>query len=319
MPENICCKDSSSDAKEHLYGTVPKVDHWLLLEYSEHWEKDSLDKSHIPPKVKEELSKYLKSMDNSRLQIIQKELRKEGKINFYYINSSEFGPKTYHFQLDKYEELIELNLMNLIESGDLSNYETDEKITLVCTHGAYDTCCGKYGVPVYNELTKVEGISAWRTTHVGSHRFAANIVMLPEGIYYGRVSPENVSEIAGIHLRGEIALDNFRGRCCYRQAAQVSDYFLRKQLGENGLNVKGIYEIEWLYEKERYEHTSVEFKVEKFNLIYSVNTMVMNSAIKVRTSCNESEIESIPQFYFYSIIPYTPEPDVEQNGTGKNG
>ncbi len=318
MPENICCKDSSSDAKEHLYGTVPKVDHWLLLEYPEHWEKDSLDKSTIPEEVKEELNKCLKSLGNSRLQLIQRELHKEGKINFYYINSTEFEPKTYHFQFDKYEELLELDLINLIENGEINNSETDEKIAIVCTHGAHDTCCGKYGVPVYNELTKVEGISAWRTTHVGSHRFSANVVMLPEGIYYGRVSPENVAEIACIHLKGEIALNNFRGRCCFRQAAQVSDYFLRKQLGENGLQVNGIYEIEWVYEKDRYEYTSVEFLVDKLNLVYSVNSMVLNSAIKVRTSCTDSEPVSMPQFYFYSIVPYTPEPAEEQNGLEKN-
>ncbi len=314
MSENICCKDSSSDAKEHLYGTVPKVDHWLLLEYREHWEKDALEKSSIPEAVKEEINNCLKSLENSRFQLIQKELHSEGPINFYYIISSEFEPKTYHFQLNSYEELIELDLISLIENGDLRDSETDEKIAIVCTHGAYDSCCGKYGVPVFSELEKNSNLSVWKSTHVGSHRFSANMVMLPEGIYYGRVSPENVSDIVDTHLKGEIALDNFRGRCCFRQAAQVSDYFLRKQLGENGLHVKGIYEIEWVYEKDRYEYTSVEFLVEKFNLVYSVNTMVMNSAIKVRTSCTDSEPQSIPQFYFYSIIPYEPEPEEEQAG-----
>ena len=314
MPDNICCKDSSSDANEHLYGTAPKVDNWLLLEYPEHWEKESLEKSSIPGPVKEELNKCLESLENSRLQLIQRDNNSDGPINFYYIKSTEIEPKSYHFQINSYEELIELDLINLLENGDLSDSETDEKIVLVCTHGAYDSCCGKFGVPVYKELEKKSKLSVWKSTHVGSHRFSANIVMLPEGVYYGRVSPENVSEIAETHLKGEIAIDNYRGRCCFRQAAQVSDYFLRKQLGENGLHVKGIYEIEWVYEKERYEHTSVEFLVEKFNLVYSVNTMVMNSAIKVRTSCTDSEPESIPQFYFYSIIPYEPEPEEEHAG-----
>jgi len=305
MPENICCKDSSSDANEHLYGTVPKVDHWLLLEYPEHWEKDALEKSSIPESVKDEINKCLNSLENSRLQLIQRELHSDGPINFYYINSTEFEPKSYHFQFDKYEELLELDLIGLIEKGDISNSLTDEKIAIICTHGAYDSCCGKYGVPVFNELDKNSNFSVWKSTHVGSHRFSANMVMLPEGIYYGRVSPENVSEIADTHLKGEISLDNFRGRCCFQQAAQVSEYFLRKQLGI----IPRIDEIEWVYEKDRYEHTTVEFLVKKVNLVYSVNSFVMNSAIKVKTSCMDEEPVSIPQFYFYSMIPYTPEPE----------
>jgi len=303
MPENICCKDSSLDANEHLYGTVPRVEHWLLLEYTEHWEKDALEMSKIPGPVKDEINKCLKSLKNSRFQFIQRELNTDGPINFYYIKSTELEPKSYHFQFNSYEELLELDIINLIENGDINDSQTDEKIAIICTHGAYDSCCGTYGVPVFDELQKNSSLSVWKSTHVGSHRFSANMVMLPEGIYYGRVSPENVSEIANIHLNGEIALDNFRGRCCFQQAAQVSEYFLRKQLGI----VSGIYDIEWVYEKDRYEHTSVEFLVKKVNLVYSVNSFVMNSAIKVKTSCMDKEPQSIPQFYFYSLIPYTPE------------
>ena len=304
MPENKCCRDISLDANEHLYGTVPKVDNWLLLEYSGHWEKDSLEKSSIPDPVKDELKKILDSLENSRLQLIQRENNTDGPINFYFIKSTEFEPKSYHFQLSSYEELVELDLFSLIEKGDLSDSETDEKIALVCTHGAYASCCGSHGVPVYNKLKENSELSVWKTTHVGSHRFSANIVMLPEGVYYGRVNPENVAEIANKHLRGEIFLDNFRGRCCYQQAAQVSDYFLRKQLGPEEL--PGIFDIEWVYQRDRYEYTSVEFLVKKINIVFSVNCMVLSSAIEVTEGCTDTETVSIPQFYYYSIIPYEP-------------
>ena len=302
------CKESSDISGEHLYGTVPRVDNWFLLEYPDHWEKESLDKSQIPDGVKAELNRFLDSFKNSRLQLIKKDENRTEKINFYYITSTETDPKTYHFQFNNYEELLDLDLIGLIERGDIRDSETGEKVVLVCTHGAYDSCCGKYGVPVFNELQKNSNFTVWKSTHVGSHRFSANMVMLPEGIYYGRVNPENVSEIADTHLNGEIALDNFRGRCCFQQAAQVSEYFLRKQLGI----IPGINDIEWIYEKDRYEHTTVEFLVKKVNLVYSVNSFVMNSAIKVKTSCMDKEPESIPQFYFYSILPYSPEPEEEK-------
>lgn len=314
MPENICCKESSTNANEHLYGTAPRVDHWFLLEYSEHWEKDSLEKSLIPETVKSELNKGLKLLQNSRLQLIKRELHTEGPINFYYIKSTEFEPKSYHFQLNTYEELVELDLISLIEKGDIRDSETDEKIAIICTHGAYDSCCGKYGMPVFNELQKNNSLSVWRSTHVGAHRFSANMVMLPEGIYYGRVGIDNAAEIAEAHLKGDIVLDNFRGRCCFRQPSQVSDYFIRKQL-----SIHGIYEVRWEFEKDRDDYIAVEFLVEKDNLGYSVNSVVLNNAIKVKTSCIDEKLTTIPQFYFYSMIPYTPKPKEVPNPAEKKG
>ena len=158
------------------------------------------------------------------------------------------------------------------------------------------------GSGVYKELLKKEGLRAWRTTHVGAHRFAANIVMLPEGIYYGRVNGENLEDVVSSHLRGEIFLDCYRGRSCFSQTSQVSDYFLRKEIGK-----LGIYDIKWEFEKDREDYTAAEFGVEGETTVYSINTVVMNSGVKLRTSCDSPEVKGIPQFFFYSIIPYEPQ------------
>ncbi|MGH7884114.1 MAG: sucrase ferredoxin, partial [Thermodesulfobacteriota bacterium] len=179
--------------------------------------------------------------------------------------------------------------------------ESDEKIVLVCTHGAYDSCCGKFGVPVYNEIKKNNEISTWSTTHVGAHRFSANLVMLPEGIYYGRVNTENINNLIDSHLKEKIFLDCFRGRSCFSQTSQVSDYFLREKIG-----TLGIYDIKWEFEKDRDTYTAVEFNVLSENLVYSINSIVLNDAIKVLPSCGDNEARYLPLFYFYSLIPYTP-------------
>ncbi|MGI9553879.1 MAG: sucrase ferredoxin [Thermodesulfobacteriota bacterium] len=225
MSNTQSCKDSSSNAGEHLYGTVPRIEHWFLLEYGGNWSKDSLDGSSVPQGVKNELNKLLKEFPKSRLQLIKSDDTDGSNICFYYINSTEFEPKTYKFVLSGYEDLPELDLSDLMENGEIVDSATDEKLALVCTHGAYDSCCGKYGVQVYNELKLIDELTVWKTTHVGSHRFSANMVMLPEGVYYGRVSPGNLGEIIKSHLKDEIYLDCFRGRCCYSQPSQVSDFF----------------------------------------------------------------------------------------------
>ena len=72
MSDKISCSESSSLSSEHLYGTAPRVDNWFLLEYTEHWEKEALEKSLIPEEVKAELYNFLKSFKNSRIQLTSK-------------------------------------------------------------------------------------------------------------------------------------------------------------------------------------------------------------------------------------------------------
>ncbi|MGI9533688.1 MAG: sucrase ferredoxin [Thermodesulfobacteriota bacterium] len=301
MSKTQSCKESSSNAGEHLYGTVPRVDHWFLLEYRDHWEKDSLEKSSVSRDVKNEMHNLLESFKNSRFQLIKSDNSGDNDICFYYINSTEFQPKAYKFVLNNYEDIMQLNLADLIERGDINDSVTDEVLVLVCTHGSYDSCCGKYGVQVYNEIQNNSKIKVWRTTHVGSHRFSANLVMLPQGIYYGRVNTENVGEIINSHLNNEIYLDCFRGRCCYSQPSQVSDFFLRRELKKYG-----IFDIRREFEKDRDIYIAVEFKIENEDLGYSINSVVFNDAISIKASCRDDKPTPIPQFYFYSLIPYTP-------------
>ncbi len=295
------CSELSAESGEQLFGTAPRVDNWFLLEYNGNWNKDALLSSSLSEDIKECINKFLDSFPNSRLQFIKKDTKDLQNIGFYYAKSTEFEPKLYKFSLNSYEDIINLDIKNLIETGEIRDSESDEKIVLVCTHGAYDTCCGKLGVPVYNSIKDNKNISAWNSTHVGAHRFSANLVTLPEGIYYGRVNPENVNSLIGSHLKEEIYLDCFRGRSCYSQTSQVSDYFLREKIKD-----LGIYDIEWEYEKDRDVYTSVEFRVESKGLVYSVNSIVLNDAVKVLPSCGDSEAKYLHLFYYYSLVPYVP-------------
>ncbi len=69
---------------------------------------------------------------------------------------------------------------------------------LVCTHGSHDVCCGRFGYLLYEELRQehaegAEGkLRVWRTSHLGGHRFAPNLIDLPEGRYWGRMRPEDL-------------------------------------------------------------------------------------------------------------------------------
>lgn len=303
MKNNLSCTEFSKKAGEQIFGTAPRVDHWFLIEYTGNWSYNALESSQIPQMVKDFLADEMKEIPNSRIQLIKKD-DNSSSPGFYYANSTEVEPSLYQFPIEQYVDILDLDLRSFVEKESIADYRTDRRFALVCTHGSHDRCCGTLGVPVYNKLGTERQIEAWRTSHVGGHRFSANVLMLPEGIYYGRVNESNISDILHAHLRNEIAIGNFRGRSCYSPTSQVCDYFLRDRLKKFG-----IYDIRWEYEKDRDYNVSVEFRIEGEDTGYSVNAVVMYDSMSLPASCGDIEYKDMHQFYYYSLIKYKPKQD----------
>jgi hypothetical protein len=94
---------------------------------------------------------------------------------------------------------------------------------LVCAHGRRDRCCARFGVPLARELAGAYPAGVWESTHVGGHRFAANLVILPHGLYYGPVDAAAARDAIGAYARGEITARGYRGRAGQPVEAQRAD------------------------------------------------------------------------------------------------
>ena len=94
---------------------------------------------------------------------------------------------------------------------------------LVCTHGRRDRCCARFGVPLARELAAAHAPEVWETTHVGGHRFAGNLVILPHGLYYGPVDAAAGRAAIDAYRRGEITARGYRGRAGQDPAAQEAE------------------------------------------------------------------------------------------------
>ena len=80
----------------------------------------------------------------------------------------------------------------------------------------------------------------WECSHIGGDRFAANIVCLPDGVYYGRVEPDGPPACWPTTAPGSIDLDHYRGRSCLPPLVQAAELFARRHLDErriDGLSV----------------------------------------------------------------------------------
>src|ERR671935_1203772 len=106
---------------------------------------------------------------------------------------------------------------------------------LVCTNGRRDVCCGLAGRELARALAPELGERLWETTHIGGHRFAPNLVCLPEGLVYGRLDPESALATVAAHRNGLIVLEHFRGRSALEPAAQAADFFARRETGRLGI------------------------------------------------------------------------------------
>ena len=136
-------------------------------------------------------------------------------------------------------ELLELGLdpRDLAAGTRPAGLDPDaDPLYLVCTHARRDACCGKLGRPVARGLAEARPGRVWECSHVGGHRFAANLVCLPSGVLYGRVpEPVKAVELVGALERGELDLGHLRGVSWQPPAAQAAGALLRERTGLRGL------------------------------------------------------------------------------------
>jgi hypothetical protein len=231
---------------EPLYGTAPFATIWLLLEYDRPWEAKAWPESDVPKAVRTHLDLALSGRPEARLQLIRQRPRLVGGgLNFFIAWSGFQGPQLRQLVLETYEDMLQIDLETLLDGrGTLSDLQPAGPLFLVCTNGKRDPCCAQYGTPTYSALAAEYGPVVWQTIHVGGHRFAANLVCLPEGVCYGRVRPDNAVELAYTHSQGRIELRHYRGRSSFPEPVQAAEAFLRPILGWYGLSDLALETVE---------------------------------------------------------------------------
>lgn len=293
--EGFFCSTLSLEAAEEMFASAPRVDVWLLLEYREAWDENAFPSSRVPEVVKKRLSGYLGSIPNCRLQLIKRHNNPEGNIRFYIGISDEIEPRLFEFSLSGYEDVLSLDIPKIMRG---SHHLRSEPLFLVCTHGTHDKCCGKFGVPVYMEAAKQEnGSSIWQCTHVGGHRFAANLLCLPHGIYYGRVREYDVGGLIGDYKNGHINLKKYRGRSCYSPDAQAAEYFLRVNTSISKISGFRLKEIR----KTDEDNSIVGFISETDKRVHLIEIQRNPHALENYTSCKDENKSPIAQ---YRLIGY---------------
>ncbi|HEY3069904.1 MAG TPA: sucrase ferredoxin [Gaiellaceae bacterium] len=240
------CAEASGGANESLAATASRIDHWLLVEYPGLWDRDVLGGSLLSEPLKAHLRGQLASLGHSRLLFIKRPERRSHSRRMLYIGSSRPGEESlYALEFERHEDLLDYDFAAALLDGGTPGVPVEHPIFVVCTHGKRDRCCAKYGRPLYDELKgKVDPDWVWQSTHVGGDRFAGNVVVLPEGLYFGRLEGADLDPLLDSYFEGEIRLDRYRGRSAYTFAVQAAEQALREAEGLTAIDAVSLENVE---------------------------------------------------------------------------
>jgi hypothetical protein len=222
---------SELNASESLWGTADTVDVWLCLEYRPVWKPKAMADNALAAPIRSWLAESIAAVEASGLKvrpqfIRQPEVDRDDTRLLLTVN----GAVT-QFSGRGYDYLEDLDLARIIQGGlaDGPGTEPDGPIYLVCTNGQRDQCCARFGLPAYNALKERVGERVWQATHLGGHRFAPNVLVLPNACLYGRVQAEGVDEFLDFTERDLVDFDRLRGRTGYPAIVQAGEGALARQ------------------------------------------------------------------------------------------
>ena len=221
MSERVYCAEA--EPREPLAGTADPVDVWILIEYRPTWRARAHDDNELPPEFRAWLAAGVAALGaqglRARPQFIRQPSRSEADIRIF------LGTPAGLFSRDfaDYAELLKFDLVAAVTENTVTAIAAPHYF--VCTNGQRDVCCARFGLPVFAALSEAVGARAWQVTHLGGHRFAPNVLVLPQRALYGRVTLEALPAFLETAEAGRLAFPFLRGRTALPRAAQAAEVF----------------------------------------------------------------------------------------------
>jgi hypothetical protein len=236
------CSAEADARGDSMIGTAPPQSRILLIHQPGPWGPRGLLESRCDPVVAQRLDRA-GARAGMRLQTIRRpdEHGRESTDGEYQVGISAASGITWWRTGDLAEFATELEAGWPTQAP--SNIDT-APLFLVCTHGRHDPCCALRGRPVVAALERVRPGRAWETTHLGGDRFAANVLVLPAGALYGRVTAAAAAKLADAADAGRIVTEHLRGRIGFPPVAQAALVYAHEQLALDTMESLAVQTVE---------------------------------------------------------------------------
>lgn len=270
--ERAYCSDLCLASGEPMLGTAAQVDVWLLLEYRGTWRRKAIEDNDLDAATRRWLEQavaaYAADGRKARAQFIRQPESSGAEPTLFVAKDGQLLRR----RCSSYRALDGLDVR-------AANFdEVQAPHYFVCTNGQRDLCCARYGLPTYAKLRDALGERVWQTTHVGGHRFAPNVLVLPQGALYGRVFADEAERFADAVEGGELCVAHLRGRAAYPPEAQVAECRLN-----DSATLKAVNDGEVVFETASGDPRTI-------------NVQRAATPLQVVASCGKSETEAVFPF-----------------------
>jgi hypothetical protein len=223
---------SQLNSAESMWGTAEQVDVWLLLEYKPAWQAKVLADNDLAEQTRSWLAQSISRLSDAgykvRPQFVrQPELDRDDSRLLVAVSE-----RLLEFSGTGYDFLQSLDLLEIVQNAR-AYPQLEQPRYFVCTNGQRDMCCSRFGLPSYAALRERLGDRVWQVSHLGGHRFAPNVLVLPAGVLYGRVDVECVTEFLQATESNTLDFAHLRGRSRYPAHVQAAE----ASLGVSGLKL----------------------------------------------------------------------------------
>jgi hypothetical protein len=223
------CSAAALERGDQLAGTATMVRSFLLVEAPVPWGEVALRDSRLPDDAKAWLRETAATTRVRVLLIRRPGRTTAGSTRVFAVRTGVWCETA---ELDDVRDVVGLDLAALAAGRSPGLRPFDGRLMLVCTPGRHDACGAERGRPLAAALSRLRPDDAWECSHLGGDRFAGNLLVLPAGLGFGRVTPEDLPRLLGDLDDGSLPLDLLRGRATIPMAAQFAEVRLRELLDE---------------------------------------------------------------------------------------
>jgi hypothetical protein len=240
-PKRVPCSDQSLARADPMYGTASAGSRWMLIELSGGWGPLAFLQSPncIDPDLGRAIVRRVEKA-GMRIAAIRRHGRREDTPRWrWFVADSDVGEEAlYTGEAGDPRDFLELAL-----DGSDGTLCTDPLVA-VCAHGKHDQCCAVRGRGACRAIADEYPEIIWECSHLGGDRFAATMLILPEGLCYGRVDTADSADLVRRYLDGRLDNRYLRGRTSLPHAVQAAQYFVRERYGDDRIDALHPLDVE---------------------------------------------------------------------------
>ena len=229
------CAVASDERAEPLHATASRVQRWVLVEQDGPWGPESLPSSRLDAGVQARLAQRVRAAGGRVLLIRRPDGATRGRRTVVVSDVRPGHERTLTTTVATDAALDALTFPWHGPYDEAAWSVPAEPLLLVCTQGRHDPCCAVRGRPVAKALAERRPDSTWECSHLGGDRFAANLLVLPQGVYLGRVTAADADAVLQALADGRVPARWFRGRTAFPPVVQAAQHLAAERTGADRL------------------------------------------------------------------------------------